>query len=180
MAVQSSRSDLPGHGYSAADFTGVGAAGGAVKAVSEALGPIDSLVCHSFGCVASLQAMADGLNVERAVLIASPLGNRDPTKAVGRFIERGVDPDVATRAGVLMTERQTEPPFDIEAAAKKMTAKGLVIHSLDDDDCEPANASLIVGFWPAAELMWVDGLGHRRVAQDDDVLQRVADFIDGF
>ena len=172
--------DLPGHGYSAADFTGIGAAGAAVKAVAEALGPIDSVVGHSFGCVASLQAVSSGLTVDRAVLIASPLGRRDPARAVERFIERGVDPDVATRAGALMAERQTEPPFDIEAAAAKMTAKGLVIHALDDDDCEPGNASLIVGAWPGAELLWVDGLGHRRVAQDDDVLQRVADFVDGF
>ena len=28
--------------------------------------------------------------------------------------------------------------------------------------------------------MWTDGLGHRLVAQDNDVLQRVVDFIDGF
>ena len=99
---------------------------------------------------------------------------------MARYIERGVDPEVATRAGALMAERRTEPPFDVEAAAARMTAKALIVHSMDDDDCPPGNARRIADAWPGAELLWVDGLGHRRVAQDGDVLTRVADFIDGF
>jgi pimeloyl-ACP methyl ester carboxylesterase len=95
----------------------------------------------------------------------------------------GQPPELAARVREIMAARQAAAPavFDMEAAVARLTAtKALIVHSMDDDDCPPSNASLLADAWPGAELMWVDGLGHRRVAQESDVLTRVADFIDGF
>jgi pimeloyl-ACP methyl ester carboxylesterase len=172
--------DLPGHGFSPAELTAPGAAGEAVKAVAEALGPVEAVIGHSFGCVALTMALDAGLSVERVALIASPI-----LRTRGRARDRALEheaPEVAARVREIMAARQAAapPPFDMEAACARMTAKALIVHSMDDDDCPPSNASLIADAWPGAELMWADGLGHRRVAQDGDVLTRVADFIDGF
>jgi pimeloyl-ACP methyl ester carboxylesterase len=171
--------DLPGHGFSPAAMDRPDAPGVAVKAVAEALGPIDAVVGHSFGCVALTAALDSGLRVERAVLIASPIPkNRYGTQK--RLQAQGAPPEVVERALALIAERTSaSSAYDIEAAATRMTAKALMVHSLDDDDCPPGNSQSLADAWPGATVMWVDDLGHRRVAQTRDVLIRVADFIDG-
>jgi len=172
--------DLPGHGFSPAEMDVRDAAGQAVRAVAEAFGPIEAVVGHSFGCVALTAALDAGMSVERAVLIASPIPG-DRTRTAERLRERAA-PAVAERAIALLEARAaTSPqPFDILAAAARMTVKALLIHSLDDEGTYPDNSRRIAEAWPGAEIMWTDGLGHRLVAQDNDVLQRVVDFIDGF
>jgi len=172
--------DLPGHGFSPAEMDVRDAAGQAVKAVAEAFGPIEAVVGHSFGCVALTAALSAGMRAERAVLIASPIPG-DRTRAVERLRERA-PAEVAERAVELLDARAaTAPaPFDILGAASRMTARALLIHSLDDEGAYPDNSRRIAEAWPGAEVMWTDGLGHRLVAQDAAVLQRIADFIDGF
>ena len=171
--------DLPGHGFSPAEMGGPDTAALAVRAVAQTLGPIDAAVGHSFGCVALTSALDAGMRVERAVLIASPIP-KNRYGAMKRLQGQGAPPEVVARALELIAEREgSSPVYDIEAAAARMTAKALMIHSLDDDDCPPGNSRSLADAWPGAEVVWVDDLGHRRVAQERDVLARVADFIDG-
>ena len=41
------------------------------------------------------------------------------------------------------------------------------------------NGERMAELWPGAELLLVDGLGHRFVAQDAQVLERVVAFVEG-
>ena len=179
--------DLPGHGFSPAEECTYQAAGLAAVAVAEALGPIDSVVAHSFGCPSSIYALGHGLNVDRAVLIASPVprtgADRPPEHWIRRQMERGATRAVAERASELMMERgetSTRSPFAVETEIPGMTAKALIIHAFDDDQCPVGNAEKMAKLWPGAELVLVDDLGHRLIAQDDVVLQRIIGFVDDF
>lgn len=180
--------DLPGHGYSAAEACNVPAAGQAVIAVAEALGPIDSIFAHSFGCPTTIWALANGLQVERVVLIASPVP-RTPGRGRSfeerrqRSLDDGERPEVVDRAIELLAARTEEDnpfSFDVEPALKAMTAKALVIHSVDDEACPVSSSQALASLWPGAELVLVDGLGHRLVAQDDAVLARALEFVETF
>jgi pimeloyl-ACP methyl ester carboxylesterase len=179
--------DLPGHGYSPSEAFSVEAAGLAAIAVAQALGPIDSVVAHSFGCPSSLYALSHGLNVPKAVLIASPVPRTksDRTEAdwVNRLVNRGADPVVAKRAAELMmvrAETSSESPFVVEAEIPGMTAQALILHSMDDDQCPVANAQKMHDLWPGSDLVLVDDLGHRLIAQDDVVIERIIAFVDDF
>jgi pimeloyl-ACP methyl ester carboxylesterase len=172
--------DLPGHGFSPAEDPSPIAAAAAVRAVAAALGPVDAIVSHSFGCPASILAMADGLAIGRAALIATPKFKS------GHFWTRlegmGISPDVIERAKIIHAARIAERPAapDIEEAAGRMTAKALLVHSLDDEECPPANSRALKAAWPGAKLALTDGLGHRLVAQDPATLDRIVNFIEGF
>jgi pimeloyl-ACP methyl ester carboxylesterase len=177
--------DLPGHGFSRAEECSIGRAAAALQAVADAFGPIDSLVAHSFGCPAAVRAMADGLLVERAVLMATPL----PSARLGARWSRvkeamGLSDAMVERVQALAAEREAIfPPFDYPALAARMTARALLIHSLDDDDCDPENSRLIADAWGVetgarAGLQWTEGLGHRLLAQDAATLAGVAAFIE--
>jgi pimeloyl-ACP methyl ester carboxylesterase len=172
--------DLPGHGYSAAELHEPDAAVKAVTAIAAAFGPIDAVIGHSFGCVAAIMALDTGLEVRRAVLIASPIP-KNRASILDRYRQKGLAPEVVDRAIALYTARQATggPPFDIEAACRRMRAHALIVHSMDDEQCPPQNARILADAWPGSELVWTDGLGHRRVAQDEATTQRAADFIEG-
>jgi len=179
--------DLPGHGYSPTEEFSLQAAGLAAVAVAEALGPVDSVVAHSFGCPTSIYALANGLKVDHAVLIASPIprtgGGWSTDHWIRRQIERGADPKVARRASELMAARaetSASSPVAAEEQIPGMTAKALIIHAMDDEQCPVGNSQKMAQLWPGAELVLVDDLGHRLIAQDDVVLERIITFVDDF
>src|SRR5579872_5505047 len=178
--------DLPGHGWSPAEECSMEAAGRAVLAVAEALGPIDSIVGHSFGCGATIWALAHGLSVPRAVLIASPVPRSsargwDMEEWKKHQVGRGEDPAVVDRAMALMAERpaRNERDYAVEDVLPGLGAtRALIVHSIDDDSCPVANSQRMAELWPGSELVLLDGLGHRLIAQDDDVVARIVDFIE--
>lgn len=180
--------DLPGHGWSQAEDLSVETAGEAVIAVANALGPVDSVVAHSFGCAATIYALSHGLDVPRAVLIGSPVPR---TKPIDRFnveweqemINQGEDPAVVTRAAEILKERLADPDTafnGVDRTISSMTAKALILHSFDDDACPYGNAQAMNDLWPGSELVLTDELGHRLIAQDPVIVQRVLDFVEGF
>jgi pimeloyl-ACP methyl ester carboxylesterase len=172
--------DLPGHGFSKAELASPDAAAKAIAAVAAACGPIDSIIAHSFGCVASMQAMSEGLAVPRAVFIATPIPRMSDRWQ--RVAEKGVPDDVIERAKALHAAQQADQPpaYDMEAAAEEMTAKALFVHSLDDDACPASNSQILKRAWPGAKIMLMDELGHRLIAQDSATLDRIIDFVEGF
>jgi pimeloyl-ACP methyl ester carboxylesterase len=60
-----------------------------------------------------------------------------------------------------------------------MSLPALIVHSIDDEQCPFANAQRMAELWKGSELLPVDGLGHRFVAQDAAVLERVVAFCEG-
>jgi hypothetical protein len=53
-----------------------------------------------------------------------------------------------------------------------------VVHSIDDEQTPLSNSQRLAALWPGAELFLADQLGHRFVAQDGDVLERVVLFVE--
>ncbi|HUN50854.1 MAG TPA: alpha/beta fold hydrolase [Candidatus Sulfotelmatobacter sp.] len=170
--------DLPGHGFSPAEDPSLKSAAAAIDAVARSLGPIDSIVAHSFGCPASVAAMVNGLPIGRIALVATPLPNAANRWA--RAKRAGVPQAVIDRAAELYAARPdaAEPVFDMAAAVPSLQAKALFVHSLDDDQCPAADAERLRGLWPGAKLALMDGLGHRLIAQDAATLARIVAFID--
>jgi len=182
--------DLPGHGFSPAETHSVESAGEAVVAVAKALGPIDSIVGHSFGCPASIYALSHGLSVNKAVMISSPMprtkgrdGDDWSRRWKDRQLERGADPEVVDRAAEIMAvewEGRAGGHAMVEAEIPQMTAQALILHSMDDEQCPFGNSQEMAARWPGAELFPLDGLGHRLIAQDPEVIARVVAFVDDF
>jgi pimeloyl-ACP methyl ester carboxylesterase len=183
--------DLPGHGYSPSETISVQSAAEAIENVAAALGPIDTVVAHSFGCPATMQAMANGFKVDRAVLIATPMHRQPRPLAEGEEAPKtggrrpgygNVPPAVMARAMEIYREKMGAPreAFDQEATAPTMTTPVLFVHSEDDDQCPAENSRVLARLWPGAELEIVDGHGHRFIAQDADVITRITDFLEGF
>jgi len=175
--------DLPAHGLSQANTPGVPNAALAVRAVADALGPIEAIVAHSMGVSASLDAMDKGLDVHTAVLIAPPLPTRPELVRRRRSWSRPDMPAaLAKRVQALMDERNKNTPshfhFDPEDVATRMGARALFVHCKDDEMWPPESSKHIASKWDGAQLHLTTGLGHRPIAKDAEVIARIIDFLD--
>lgn len=175
IGVASVAFDLPGHGFSEGNSCTPSAAAAAIEAVAKELGPIDAIVTHSFGGPAMGFALMHGFTARRIVLIAPPRGrNRRWFEAAE---ERGVSAAVIQRAREIYAAEVGPALASFDLAALAPEIETLVIHSADDDAVEWDNGQAIADAWPKAELILCDGLGHRMVAQDRGIIERIVSFV---
>jgi pimeloyl-ACP methyl ester carboxylesterase len=173
MGVATAAFDLPGHGFSEGEACGPFIAGEAVAAVAAKLGPIDAVVTHSFGGPATAIALSQGLDVGRVVLISPPLGrNRRWSKYAA---DQGISPEIVKRAREIYAAESGN--FEFLDIAPQLKAKALIIHSADDEQVDWEQGRAIADAWPGAEFSLCDGLGHRLIAQDASVIDRVVSFV---
>jgi hypothetical protein len=64
----------------------------------------------------------------------------------------------------------------LDALVGAMTGELLVVHDRGDREVSFTQAERLVAAWPGAELVATDGLGHRRILRDADVIRRCVDF----
>ncbi len=175
--------DLPGHGLSRAPSISVQLAAQAVLAAGRALGPIDAVISHSFGCAASALALDMGLAARTAIQIAGGL----PQAArhhIERLGERGVPAEIIESAIELqaaraLAEGRDISAFDLMPVLGRRAERALIVHAFDDEQCPVSDAQAIQRGWPGAKIRLYDDLGHRGIAQDDQVLDDIIDFIEG-
>lgn len=174
VGIASVAFDLPGHGFSSGDQCSPTIAAAALERTAAQLGPIDAVVTHSFGGPVTGFAILNGFAARRTVLIAPPRGRN---KRWFDFAEeRGIPEDVVHRARELYAaEVGLRSSFDLAALA--YPGETLVLHSMDDDAVEWQNGEAIAQQWPNAELVLCDGLGHRMIAQDRGVIERIVQFV---
>jgi pimeloyl-ACP methyl ester carboxylesterase len=175
IGVASVAFDLPGHGFSQGDICTPAGAAAAIEAVARELGPIDAVVTHSFGGPATGQALINGFNVRRAVLVAPPRGRNRRWFHIAE--ERGIPDEVVERARDLYAEDVGPERASFDLAAIASPIETLVIHSMDDDAVDWENGEVIAQQWPNAEFVLCDGLGHRMVAQDRGIIERIVSFV---
>jgi pimeloyl-ACP methyl ester carboxylesterase len=169
--------DLPAHGESGGLRTALPAVANAVADVAELLGPVRAIVGHSFGGAAATLAVAAALEVERVVIMSSPVSVArvldGVTARLGLSAERrqGIEDALVRRVGVPLELLELEP------IAKRLDAPTLVVHSRDDRMVPFFAGVRLQRAWPGAKLCAVDGLGHRRILSDPAVMDRVANFV---
>ena len=169
--------DAPGHGASAGRLSSLPQFISAIEAVVRHVGPVEAIVAHSAGGAASTLAMARGLPVRRVVFLAPAA---DPAGWSERFAELiGLTPGVLERMKRSIERRfgQSWDSFDVLRAAATMTAPLLVFHDRDDRDVAWEDGAAIAAAWPGAELVSTEGLGHRRIVHDPDVVSRAVAFL---
>jgi pimeloyl-ACP methyl ester carboxylesterase len=175
--------DLPAHGLSEGRSTNLIDCARATVAVSKALGPVHSVVTHSFGGLIALVAaeghapMPGRLEAEHFALIASP--NR-LTDVTDHFAEHwGLD-DARRRAFEHRLERVGGRPIGCFATVpllKSIARTALVVHARDDVDVPFRCAEEIATEVPGAVLQPFDGLGHRNILFASPPLRAVTAYL---
>lgn len=177
--------DAPAHGGSDPGPFGPGRThalefGRALDAVAARFGPAHAVIAHSMGAVPALLAQVHGwLSTERLVFLA-PM--RDLATHFDRFAgQAGIGPRVR-RAMTAQTERLVGYPvagIDIAVLARLVDPVPLlVVHDRRDRETSHDDSVRLVEDWAGpARLISTDGLGHRRLLVDRNVIDETVRFL---
>lgn len=170
--------DALGHGQSDGAQSTLPDFADCVAAVAEVSEP-SSVLTHSMGGAASMVAMARGrLAPERVVLIAPPVRPHSWVEKFSSFV--GLAPDVQRRV-VARLERRTGVPFtelEGEPLASTFEIPALVVHDISDTDVPFDSGQRVAKAWRGALLMRTEGLGHRRILGDPEVIETSVAFLE--
>lgn len=161
--------DQPAHGKSAREHASLMDCSRALLGVAETLGPIRYVVAHSMGCLASLLAGEGGPPMPRAYPFERYVLVSGPNKFAGITLEYGETLGLsraAQRHYERMLERIAHRRIVDFTGSRLLAAAGrpaLIIHARDDYEVGFHNAEEIAAAYPKAELLAVDGLGHRNI-----------------
>jgi pimeloyl-ACP methyl ester carboxylesterase len=174
--------DGPAHGDTPGTWTNLVQHARAMVALTDDLvsrfGPIRGVIGHSFGSAASVLAVTMGMDARKLVLIASPCSLQNVfdryvsfvgmSPAAARHMQREIEEAVGYRVENLEVARMTERMPGVRA---------LVFHDPADEEVPYSEAECIVRDWPAARLVRVEGVGHRRILKAAPVIAETVDFL---
>ncbi|AEK60908.1 alpha/beta fold hydrolase [Collimonas fungivorans] len=168
--------DLPAHGESEGTTSSIPACAAALLKLQDLIGPVYAAIAHSVGCALTVEAVRHGLQVERLVLIAPPARCFD--YAVGFGVQAGLDRhQVAAMIALLQEQGVDVADIDTPKAAANLKQPVLILHSNDDRVVPVSLGVEIANAWQGAQLLRLDGLGHRRILQAPEVIEAARSFL---
>ncbi|MDP3669552.1 MAG: alpha/beta hydrolase [Telluria sp.] len=171
--------EMPGHGHSAGWQSSLPQFARAIDYVTARLGPMQALLAHSLGASASAHVAGRCLPVERLVLLApaaSPSGYTRMFAHVFGLAERtraAMQARIEAREGMLMAQ------FEPAAAGPRVRVPTLVVHDRNDTINGFADGQAYAQAVSGAQLLATEGLGHRAILKDAQVIARVVAFSGG-
>ena len=171
--------DGPSHGRSKGSKTNLEEFKAALRGVVNIEQNVSAIVAHSFGGIASLYAISDGLPVKTLINIASPTIGDEIIKTYLRAINGSVKTAEAFKQYVL---RKSGKKFDYFTALefiKKVPSDFRLLLVYDEEDKEVIidHAYALLKIYPKAEFFKTTGLGHTRILRNEEVVSRVVTFI---
>lgn len=161
----------PGRQTSILEFTDV------VLALNKHYGPFDAAITHSFGGMVLAYAMSLGLKLDRAACICPPKNFQVLTENFQRILAL---PDSVMKVMLRKTYAShgqiIRDAVDTLNNVKNASCRGLIIHDEDDVEISWHSSEEITAAWPGAQFIKTQGLGHRRIIQDKNVIAGIVDF----
>ena len=150
-----------------------------IDAIGAGRNGLAGIVAHSGGCTAVGWAMLTAKWSAKSLVFIAPMASPSAYRTLfhralglsddveGRFI------DITSRRFGFRWEDLEVPPM----AARMKTPPVLVVHDKSDTETSWAEGAAIAEAWPQSVLKTTEGLGHRRVLRDPDVVQAVTSFV---
>jgi pimeloyl-ACP methyl ester carboxylesterase len=173
--------DLPAHGRSAGSVSNLPQFARAIDYVAARLvqdgHTLRAIVAHSLAANAAAFAVSRGLPAERLVLLAPPASPREYTRmfahvfGLSEATRAAMQKRIEAREGVLM------PQFEPAAVGPRVRMPTLLVHDRGDSINRFADGMAYAHEIRDARLLATEGLGHRKLLKDAQVLGEVATFV---
>lgn len=169
--------DAPAHGKSKGNSTIMSDFIASIMEIEKQFGPFDFAIGHSLGGMSVLNAIKDGLHVNKAIVIGSGDIVQD---ILDDFISKlGLKQEISERLRDRFENKYQVKMDDFSAykASQKVKIPVLVIHDNDDPEV-PVKAGIhIHENLKNGTLYLTEGLGHRKILGNQNVIKTILDFI---
>lgn len=141
-------------------------------------GPFHAAIGHSLGGIAVINAVKEGLPVQKIVTIGSPASISGVVDDFMRLLGAGAK---TKKKFIQALEKRYQQPLDtyapVQLIQEQAFPEGLVIHDEDDQDAGVHYAHELAAVWPNSKKHITKGLGHRRILSDTQVCAEILNFI---
>lgn len=172
--------EMPAHGRSGGAVSNLPQFARAVEYVAARLRheghTLRAVVAHSLGANAAAFAASRGLAAERLVLLAPPASPREYTRLFATVFGLSEDTRAAMQKRIEAREGILMPQFEPDAVGPRIRIPTLVVHDREDSVNRFADGVAYAHSIAGAQLVATEGLGHRKMLKDAQVLGRVAIF----
>lgn len=168
--------DAPAHGMSKGKMSSAPEIAGTLVEVINRFGPVHGVIGHSLGAWAAILAILNGAKISSIVLIGAVT---NPTTFLTGLAEilslkKSVVDIIFKRA----EKRWNFSMNDISLVRQlsHINTPALIIHDRDDSEVPLKQAEILINEWTGAQALITQGLGHRRILRDKDVIERAVQF----
>ncbi|RKR05225.1 pimeloyl-ACP methyl ester carboxylesterase [Flavobacterium sp. 90] len=169
--------DAPAHGKSKGSTTIMSEFIASILEIDKQYGPFEIAIGHSLGGMSVLNAIKDGLKVNKAIVIGSGDIVQD---ILDDFITKlGLKQEISDRLRDLFEEKYQVKMDDFSAyrAAQQVKIPVLVMHDNDDPEVAVKAGIHIHQQLENGTLYLTDGLGHRKILGNQNVIKKILEFI---
>ena len=169
--------DAPAHGDSSGKITNMLEYEETLRFIDKKYGPFHAAVGHSWGAMTLLLTVANGLKLNKLVLIGADDRISEVLKSfVGKF---QLKPVVAEKIKALYDKKLkiNIDKFSASLNAKRVDIPALVIHDTKDRFVPVRSAYRIRQNLKKGQLLITNGLGHHKIFKDPKVIDRIISFI---
>lgn len=169
--------DAPAHGKSGTKTTLMPEFIASILEIEKQFGPFEFAIGHSLGGMSILNAIKQGLNVKKAIIIGS--GDVIQDILDDFVLKMKLKPEIATKMKTYFEKKhgvQMES-FSASLAAKSVTIPVLVMHDENDEDINVKAAHNIYDNLKNGEIVITEKLGHRKILGDKNVIEKILNFI---
>ena len=169
--------DAPAHGKASGKMSMMPHFIEAIHYLSKKHGPFHTIIGHSLGGMSTLKALKEGVSSEKAVIIGTA---NSVTAITQEFVQNlHMDKEVAYLMKAQFDEKfeQNMDNYSGAISAQSVHIPTLVIHDKDDVDVHYKCAEEIHNQLKNSELYLTEGLGHRRILGDQNVINKITTFI---
>lgn len=169
--------DAPAHGKSDGKTTIMSEFIVSILEIEKQFGPFEIAIGHSLGGMSVLNAIKDGLHLKKAVIIGSGDVVQD---ILDEFVSKlGLKSEISDRLRDKFEDRYhvKMDEFSAYRAAQKIQIPILVIHDKDDPEVPVSAGIHIHKHLQNGTLFLTEGLGHRKILGNQNVIKNIINFI---
>ena len=173
--------EMPAHGRSAGAHSSLPQFARALDYVATRLQQqghtLRAVVAHSLGANAAAFAASRGLAIDRLVLLAPPASPRGYTRLFAAVFGLNEATRARMQARIEAAEGALMAAFEPSAVGPRIAMPTLVVHDRQDSINRFVDGEAFTAAIDGARLVPTEGLGHRKLLHDADVVAQVVRFI---
>jgi len=169
--------DAPAHGKSPGRTTIMSEFVGTILEIEKQFGPFEAAIGHSLGGMSLLNAVKNGLTINRLVIIGS--GDIVQDILDDFVLKLGLKPSASVQLRIHFEKKIGEEMDNYSAykSAMEISLPVLVIHDKNDLEVHVAASIHIHKYLKNGQLYLTDGLGHRKILGNPEVIEKIVQFM---
>ena len=170
--------DAPAHGKTPGKQTNAFEIADAIATVAEHESPIDSIIAHSIGVASTVLALNRGITIRKMVCLASLCWLSSSVTTFSRLAR--LSPSQENELFAMMEDKFGKDfweIFSVDEQVASLNIPALLFHDRGDRESSLQESEAIADAWQNSQLIVTEGLGHKRILRDPQVIEQTVQFI---